>query len=388
MAHIYGLQYEFVGANGTHLLIAPTAEKSLSVIPHQAQMLIRNRIPGLLPFACEDWNGTRRLCYDVTSKRNLIRALRAAAPDQTAVFEIAYRLVKTIADSPGYLLNEDNYLLHEDFVYAGDRPSEIYLCYLPLENLEKPPLAEELRMLILRLAGCVRQAEGDGVPRLINALLAERLTPEDLKLLLREMWVRPVPVRKEQQMRHEALPGTRNGSANGTDWFRRALAKMEHLVKLKPARRPDEKRGEGSISGLQGGVPDYAFAAEVRAAVSRGSGQPDGKTQVLSSAEGPVSERNLWRLRIKKRDREEIVEIEGDRFLVGRSKTGVHYTFASESISRVHCEFSRTDNGFEVKDLGSLNGTLLNGEPLVPFKPYPFGSGDRVELPETEICLA
>ena len=49
-------------------------------------------------------------------------------------------------------------------------------------------------------------------------------------------------------------------------------------------------------------------------------------------------------------------------------------------LSRQHCEVSRTGRNCFIRDLGSKNGTQLNGTALIPFKEYPLTQGDCLEL--------
>jgi len=49
-------------------------------------------------------------------------------------------------------------------------------------------------------------------------------------------------------------------------------------------------------------------------------------------------------------------------------------------LSRRHAVVRRTEHGYEVLDLGSVNGTWLNNERLVPHKPYPLPSGSHLRL--------
>jgi FHA domain len=49
-------------------------------------------------------------------------------------------------------------------------------------------------------------------------------------------------------------------------------------------------------------------------------------------------------------------------------------------LSRRHAVIRRTDHGYEVLDLGSVNGTWLNDERLVPHKSYPLSSGSQLRL--------
>lgn len=49
-------------------------------------------------------------------------------------------------------------------------------------------------------------------------------------------------------------------------------------------------------------------------------------------------------------------------------------------LSRRHAVIRRTEHGYEVLDLGSVNGTWLNDERLVPHKSYPLASGSHLRL--------
>jgi hypothetical protein len=49
-------------------------------------------------------------------------------------------------------------------------------------------------------------------------------------------------------------------------------------------------------------------------------------------------------------------------------------------LSRRHAVIRRTDKGYEVMDLGSVNGTWLNDERLVPHTAYSLASGSHLRL--------
>jgi FHA domain len=49
-------------------------------------------------------------------------------------------------------------------------------------------------------------------------------------------------------------------------------------------------------------------------------------------------------------------------------------------LSRRHALVRRTEHGYEVLDLGSVNGTWLNDERLIPHKSYPLASGSHLRL--------
>ncbi len=57
------------------------------------------------------------------------------------------------------------------------------------------------------------------------------------------------------------------------------------------------------------------------------------------------------------------IAVKKDEFLIGRSPE-CHLCAGSTSISRQHCAITRDGTKVTIKDLGSRNGTLLNGEKI------------------------
>ncbi|HEY7812389.1 MAG TPA: FHA domain-containing protein, partial [Nakamurella sp.] len=73
----------------------------------------------------------------------------------------------------------------------------------------------------------------------------------------------------------------------------------------------------------------------------------------------------------------------GSRFLLDRDKitAGRHpesdIFLDDVTVSRRHAEFRRTPEGYEVADIGSLNGTYVNREPI---EVSPLTNGDEVQI--------
>ncbi|WP_020617713.1 DUF6382 domain-containing protein [Paenibacillus daejeonensis] len=78
--------------------------------------------------------------------------------------------------------------------------------------------------------------------------------------------------------------------------------------------------------------------------------------------------------------RSERVPLSHGRFVIGRSGENAHYVDSSSGLSRSHLEILKENSGYAVKDLGSRNGSLLNGESMIPYKQYTIQSGDQLQL--------
>lgn len=63
------------------------------------------------------------------------------------------------------------------------------------------------------------------------------------------------------------------------------------------------------------------------------------------------------------------------------------YHAFSLGVSRQHALIGYSENGYTIEDLGSSNGTWLNGNRLTARQPYPLRSGDHVQLGELLIFV-
>ncbi len=71
------------------------------------------------------------------------------------------------------------------------------------------------------------------------------------------------------------------------------------------------------------------------------------------------------------------IRLSGDVMVIGRSPKG-DVVLDLDGVSRRHAEVSRDDEGWWVKDLGSVNGTRVNGELLTDR--HLLRIGDRIEI--------
>lgn len=84
--------------------------------------------------------------------------------------------------------------------------------------------------------------------------------------------------------------------------------------------------------------------------------------------------------RIVKADGSETrVDLEGKKWLAGREDT-CDIFLPDRKASRRQFEVTSTPEGYFITDLGSANGTVLNGDPLIPEDPRVLNSGDVVSV--------
>ncbi len=70
--------------------------------------------------------------------------------------------------------------------------------------------------------------------------------------------------------------------------------------------------------------------------------------------------------------------VEGDVFILGRDAE-CDLVFPERQISRFHARVERDSEGYLIRDMGSKNGTFLNGE-LLMTQPFRLQDGDEISL--------
>ncbi|HEV2834720.1 MAG TPA: sigma 54-interacting transcriptional regulator [Pyrinomonadaceae bacterium] len=78
-----------------------------------------------------------------------------------------------------------------------------------------------------------------------------------------------------------------------------------------------------------------------------------------------------------------IFTIEQDALIIGR-ETAAHVCLADASVSRRHSKIEKTDGGFVITDLESLNGTFIND---VPIRTRQLEHGDRVRIGDSQFLF-
>lgn len=84
------------------------------------------------------------------------------------------------------------------------------------------------------------------------------------------------------------------------------------------------------------------------------------------------------------RDEAQQLHTSAPSILIGRSPSAA-VRLSDPTVSRLHARIERRGSHAYVQDLGSRNGTLLNGTPLA--REMPLSPGDRVRVGATEIVF-
>jgi hypothetical protein len=168
---IYGLRYDFFYRQGLVMKLHRgdgIYAQELSGI--QLRMLESNTIPRLLPLEVQEIDFQISLLYQLHSKRMLSQVLKAEGLTKAQFIKLMFAILCALEQSGNYMLNESQYLLKENFIFIGSEITDVYLTYLPFQQLVgEIPLHSQVGMLIRRLIEIVKPDEREGLDELLNA---------------------------------------------------------------------------------------------------------------------------------------------------------------------------------------------------------------------------
>lgn len=384
------------------------ASEGSQIFPYQLEILMADRPEGLLPvFRQASAKGARFVC-PVTGLVTLTERMKEKRLTRRQAEAILQEAARLVSELPDYLLNAEQLLLHPDWLFL--RPQElriqvVYQPFLPVSDVfSERHLAEWLGEAICR------------------SHLMRRFWEKRCQAILSEPMSEPIPSRSDL---HSSDPHSLDSPSLVSLWVRllagvQAVAFLLTVVPLLwPGRTSDffssvkipllvlllitipiqlfflskgsswhtgltrfkekwtEKRNKNQVSlpaaeGRQS-VLD-ALLSKVRAEFKHkawsGTADPvvirEQPTELLSSKQATFRLATLSEGMIGT-----AAELAGQRafiltedFLIGRDSRLVDFCLTGHAVGRSHARITRKGATFFLMDLGSKNGTRLNGECL------------------------
>jgi pSer/pThr/pTyr-binding forkhead associated (FHA) protein len=154
--------------------------------------------------------------------------------------------------------------------------------------------------------------------------------------------------------------GSRNGTKVNGQKVPRAILKSGDVVHIGGVDLvyEDDAPAAGASSGLE--VEEFDLGAAASGAPAAINADPTRAFSVPGAA--PAGECLLRVIDGERKGTD--IALKGPRTTFGRRSSNT-VTFSEAGVSGVHCEISREPNGYVLRDLGSTNGTIVDGEPVV-----------------------
>lgn len=144
-----------------------------------------------------------------------------------------------------------------------------------------------------------------------------------------------------------------------------------------------EKRSAYGYSAVkQGGGEDSALTSTAAAVTVWMGGGPAGQSDKVAVR---MNGQPRWEIERALNGKRNQYMLPADHagaaaFVIGRFSEKADVADDHPGISRVHVEFDCSEEGYTAKDMGSRNGTTLNGSPMIAYKSYKLNNGDSLQL--------
>jgi hypothetical protein len=340
----YGFRYARRGEQT--ILIGEMPEERLDRLDFA--MLRAQRVPGLLPVDMRMTDRTAETTYAVGRRKPLTEWLRSQDPlAEERCLQFILHVANLCTQLRDHLLVENRSLIDPQLIYIQEQLLDAEFVYWPDREMtwDEGRMARDIQQLCLFLT---RSGSGRGIAGEIMRWCEDPMfTIDGLRKKLIS-WIDRYEARAE-----ETQPGRTPSPDRGRRWFERWFS-FGGRGREEPAVRHEEEPFTVPV----GQQAEFEEEATLEYLEQLGAGQETKRCGITRTP-----------------------------FIIGRDRKIADLAFDNSALSRIHAEIKRTGCGYVIRDLGSSNGTRLNGEALPPFTDIPLSSGDRIDIADIRLCF-
>lgn len=169
--------------NSTTNYLVLRAKENINVLNYQVQMLLNNKIKGLLDFNINYIGGELNCFYNVTSKCTLASFMSRKKFTRDEFLVMLLNIMNNICHIKNYLLYDYNILLDERYIYVQPEKMEIFFVYLPF-NRSKNDYKTFLLKLVVEMARFCAEDSDNYLQRILEFIRNDLFSLGTLKTQL------------------------------------------------------------------------------------------------------------------------------------------------------------------------------------------------------------
>lgn len=321
-----------------------------------------------------NYNGKTKLVYDISDLKPVLLAMKSIDEEILHAIMGNFINIYTELKENGFIQCENVSLAPED-VFIDMKQYKVYVVYLPIRVESRPEnmkiFEDEMRALILKVLLEFEQNTNIMLKRLKQDLVAGVL---------------PLDTIQEQLCNYKIDTDIKN-------------QKEEVLVQVKGKSgilNTDNRSNNQSITtiGKQKRSIGKLFGKHNDVVIKEKKPSKDEITLFNTTSEGGVTEllsdcvEDSYAIVGVNTPKKIQIIINKVDFVIGKSELDVDgaITF-NKAISRKHCIIHKQKDKLMIEDLGSLNGTYLNGDKLIPNKQIALKEDDKIRLANSEFVF-
>lgn len=345
------------------------------------KMLLYNEIAGIYRFSERRLDQHTIFAYDVTGCEALSQLLELHKLNYEHLRGLFHGIIDTVDGGRKFLLDERDYLIHQDYIFIKPESEEIQLCCFPGYNL---CLADQFAGLLEYLMNKIDYNDRNAVYAVYTMYMKSKepgCTFEDFVRILEQN-------NKDEEYREKEAEAL--------------LSKERKRPEAEPKRPAEEQvvscdtAGQKSIPDEEHSKPDKSWrrylarffrqeeSKEINA-VRQSHGNP--AVNIAPEPGGQESERTvllyrppgkaLFYLEAPDADRTDIY-LTDFPFYIGKAGANLSCELKDSAVSRIHAKLMLQDGRVYLEDMNSTNGTFINGIRIPENKRYELKDGDEI----------
>lgn len=183
LKNIFKIMYE---NNSTSNYLVFQADSNVSLLDYQTNMLLNNRVSGLLEFNINYMGKDMNCFYNVTSKCTLAGFLARKKFSRNEFLITLLNVVNNMCNLKNYLLYDSCLLLDEKFIYVEPENVEMYFVYLPFPGANND-IKGFFQKLLAELVKFKEEESDNYLQKILEAIKDELFNLTNLKLLLESL---------------------------------------------------------------------------------------------------------------------------------------------------------------------------------------------------------
>ena len=371
--------------NKTQMVISGQADASSG--DDSLQMVIRNRIPFLIPMEYEEIDSQIRLLYDISSCISFSESLDGARLSQKSLIRLTREIGACLEKLQEYLLDPRLLMLCPDCIFMNPETKGFFFCYNPFyQGMQE----EDLQGLFERIIAGIDYEDQELVRMAYEMFMAvqeEHVRWKDVENIL-EKKKQNEPIRLEApELRPERYRQLR--SAEYPEW-EQENDRMDEDDCYEEAEKFEERKKEGFFQNLR----SYMKQNSIREILTD---IDDGMILQKIREECPDRGSDAERDRIPAHVMEGTGDLSSQRivllrypFYIGKLPGKSDYILDRDTVSRNHlCIIKDPEESgcCMIVDQKSRNGTYLNGKRIRPLAKERIRTGDHIRLADAEFVF-
>ena len=372
---------------------------------YQISMLFENDIPGFLKLNVKNSNGEYDFNYEISSLQPLGRLFENKTISYDKMSGILKGLIRCFKTAHEYLLDENNIVLDPGLIYMNVETHELYLLLYPYYDGDYNRSFLNLSEYILERADhsdsrCVMMSYN-----LFRVIKTGVFTISDIEKLLQDVPLNEpapetvsetIPERdSEPEIDFSPKPLQPPVIRKKKSLFGNLLSKNRAPFNIKKSNSvplfdddvvksvKQDLNNKKSVFGYESSDIHFGkFEEEISSEYNdqyNDDNEEYGKTTLLT-ADNASGHSSSHRLIYKEKGNDKVIDLCNLPLTVGKVKDCVDVVIKDPSVSRVHASLYTENGKIMLKDLGSTNGTSLNGLILEEEKPIELEEGDVISF--------